>query len=1136
MRRFASALLFAWLAASLPARAEPQDGGTPEAAAPAAGGAAVAGGEEPTAEAARPPPRLFEGMGRTDEENRLLDELSRTIESYESESRDFRRDIQLLVERKFEEKRNLLAASYDRVLSDLEVRERKARLDAIAQLEEFLRRYPDNARFTPDVKFRLAELYYERSSDEYLTASNQYQALAAKLQAEGKDAEVPQEPQKAFGPTIAQLTDLLSRFPEYRLNDAVSYLLGYCHQEMNEFDKAKAAYEQLIVRFPTSRYATEAWVRIGEYYFDDNTNPDALAKAADAYEHAVQDRGHALYDKALYKLGWVYYRMDRFEDAVARFIALLDQYESKRRGDEPVGGDLREEALQYVAISFADENWGGLQRARETFARVGGRPYEAEIYRRLGNVFFDQTKFDDAITAFRWVLEREPLAKDAPTLQQRIVQAYQRSQRVEESFAEAQELGARYGEGSAWAERWKEDPALISSAGALAESSLYSAASYNHQQAQQYKADGKADEARAAYIKAAQGYGTYMERFPRSKRAYDVQFYLADCLYASQQFSAAADNYEAVRDSTADTSHKSDAELGAVIARARAKDAAVREGTHPDFRVLKSTERDGKPPTPVPLTEMELKLAAATDAFVKAQPRHERAAVFAYKVAELYYAHDDFPEARRRFEEIIQSWPRAEVATFAANLAVESYLVSKDWRGVEETAARMSANRNVIDPSSDLFKDLVRFKLAGRFNLADELLQKGEYDAAARKYLELVDEAPRHEFADKALNNAAICNEKTQRFDSALKLYERIFREYPQSTLAPAALFRVAVNAEQSYDFEKAIVNYQKMARDYPTSKDREAAVYNAARLLESLQRYPEAAAGYVKFVELFPSSPEAPANQFRAVLIFEKQGDWKGYIKALQEFVRKFSGVTKQVELVVDAWRRQGEAWQKLGNDKEAKAAFTSAASEFDRRGLKPETHRNGAKNAAHARFLLAEYEFKEFDKLKIGGRAKALEASFTAKKNSLKKVNAAYDTVIPYKDFEWTLAAFYRTGYALERFAATIMETPVPSEVKRLGDEAVAEYQDMLGQQTAQLEDAAVQKYVATLSEARRIRISNEWTKKTLESLNRFRPVEYPVLKAPKGMLSAEAPFPLGLVTSADGQPPLEPEAQKLGGEEEP
>jgi hypothetical protein len=92
------------------------------------------------------------------------------------------------------------------------------------------------------------------------------------------------------------------------------------------------------------------------------------------------------------------------------------------------------------------------------------------------------------------------------------------------------------------------------------------------------------------------------------------------------------------------------------------------------------------------------------------------------------------------------------------------------------------------------------------------------------------------------------------------------------------------------------------------------------------------------------------------------------------------------------------------------------------------------------------------------------------------------------------------------------------------------------MLGQQTAQLEDAAVQKYVATLTEARRVRISNEWTKKTLESLNRFRPVEYPVLKAPKGMVSAEAPFPLGLVTSADGQAPLEPEAQKLGGEEEP
>jgi hypothetical protein len=47
----------------------------------------------------------------------------------------------------------------------------------------------------------------------------------------------------------------------------------------------------------------------------------------------------------------------------------------------------------------------------------------------------------------------------------------------------------------------------------------------------------------------------------------------------------------------------------------------------------------------------------------------------------------------------------------------------------------------------------------------------------------------------------------------------------------------------------------------------------------------------------------------------------------------------------------------------------------------------------------------------------------------------------VVRYKRVEWILAAFYRKGYALERFAQTMLETPVPPEVKRLGEEAVVD-----------------------------------------------------------------------------------------------
>ena len=303
----------------------------------------------------KPKTRYLEGLG-TPDQAQVLEELSRAIEEYEQESKDFKREVQLLVEKKYEEKRNTLANSYEKAIRDLEVLERRERLDAIAAFEEFLQRYPNDPRYTPDVMFRLAELYYEKSADDQAVAMRDYEEVLKKIDP-ASNVEPPPEPKVDFSKSIALYRRLIAQFPDYKLNDASWYLLAYCEEKQEDFETALTGYQQLIARYPNSRFTTEAWVRIGEYHFDAYDVPDALTKAADAYEHAVADVKHPLYDKALYKLGWVYYRLDRFDDAVARFIALADFYEAEavRKNEEEVGGDLRNEAHQYTAISLVED-------------------------------------------------------------------------------------------------------------------------------------------------------------------------------------------------------------------------------------------------------------------------------------------------------------------------------------------------------------------------------------------------------------------------------------------------------------------------------------------------------------------------------------------------------------------------------------------------------------------------------------------------------------------------------------------------------------------------------------------------------------------------------------------------------------
>lgn len=1071
----------------------------------------------PAAPVAAPAPRYLDGLGHTPEQQKLLGEVSRALEAYEAESRDFHREVKQLVERRYAQRRAALSGSYEKTLTSLESQERSNRLDAISRFEDFLRRYPNEPRSTPDVMFRLAELYYERSADEHQLARKDYTERVRTLSDEAM-ADLPPEPEVDFTPSIGLYRQLLARFPDYKLNDGSLYLLAYCLSEQHKDEESLATYQQLTTRYPQSRFTTDAWTRIGEYWFEDETDPAALRKAADAYTAATRDTGHRFYDKARYKLAWTYYRMDWFDESVDSFLLLLDHYQSHQQsGDKADEGDLRAEALQYIALSLADETWGGMARAKEIFAKRGGRPYETEVYRRLGNVYFDQVRNEDAIAAYQQVLTTDPLSPDAPQLQQRIVQAYERDRRMDLYARESEKLANSYLPGGAWYEKNKDDTNALSNAQTLAEQSLYTAAAYQHQQAQALQKEGKAEQAVSTYAGAARAYGTYLERFPRSKNAYPMRFFLAECLFNSNQFDAAAKAYEAVRDSNQDDTYRHVSAHNAVLAWKEQLARDVKEGRVPERKPLRAAERPkDSPHAPVALAETEARLVKASDTYVAMLPKEEAAPGIAYQAAELFYTHDDFAQARPRFERVVQAYPRNAVAGYATNLIIESFLVDQDWKSVEEVSARLASNAQVVDPQSDQYRELMKFKLAGRFNLADQLAAQKRYDEAAKKYLQLVEEAPRHEFADKALNNAAVAYEELRRFDSAMKLYERVYRDYPKSPWAHTALFRVAVNAQKSYDFDKAVTSYQKLVKDYPAAEEREAALYNAAALLEGQQRYAEAAAAFQRCVELFPHGKNAPENQYRAARILEKQGDTRGEIKALEAFVRKFASKPDQVELVVDAKRRLGDAWKKRGNTKEASRAYAAAAEEFDRRKLKPETQQRAAEAAAYSRFQLAEAEFQRFDALKITGSGKVLERSFNKKTEAVKTVSDAYGKVLPYKQLEWSLASFYRRGHALERFGNTLLEAPVPPEVKRLGDDAVLAYQDMLTQRTVALEDRAVESYAATLKEARKNRVSNEWTHRTLEALNRFRPKEYPVLKEPKGAIASETLYPDGLVGS--------------------
>jgi hypothetical protein len=123
-------------------------------------------------------------------------------------------------------------------------------------------------------------------------------------------------------------------------------------------------------------------------------------------------------------------------------------------------------------------------------------------------------------------------------------------------------------------------------------------------------------------------------------------------------------------------------------------------------------------------------------------------------------------------------------------------------------------------------------------------------------------------------------------------------------------------------------------------------------------------------------------------------------------------------------------------------------------------------------------------------------------------------------YKRPDWILAAFYRKAHLLERLAQTIYEAPPPPEFKRKGaEEYLAAYQDGLAQFAQPYEEQAVKVYIDAIEAARKLHVKNEWTKKIGESLARYRPREYPVLKEAKARLLTEDLTPLPFADTPEG-----------------
>jgi TolA-binding protein len=497
-----------------------------------------------------------------------------------------------------------------------------------------------------------------------------------------------------------------------------------------------------------------------------------------------------------------------------------------------------------------------------------------------------------------------------------------------------------------------------------------------------------------------------------------------------------------------------------------------------------------------------------------------------FQSARLFYDFGQLEEARRRFERIIDRYEGQDVSVFAANLMLESYVAAKDYDNMAIWADRISKNPKLAngEKAAQVREEAERLKLGALFKGADELMDAGRYEEAAEKYILVVNANPQNEYADDALNNSAVAYEKVKRYESAMKLYSRVFQEYPNSPLAPTALFRVAFNAERFFDYDKAVRSYLLLADRYPKSEDREKSLRRAGVILENQQDYEQAAKLYIRFSNEYAGSPDAPLALYQAVLVYEKKGDVNSMIQTYNDFRKRFGNDRKYSTEVLEGLDKIATYYWGNKNTKQAASYFEVILKEWKARGLEPGSP--GARFAAKAQFYLTEVKFQEWDQIQLKGPLQTQERALKAKFTGAQTLRPEFERVYDYKSTEWTMAAGYRGGSILQRFAQSLYDADIPFEE---GSEEYYVYQTRLEDIAVPLEDQAVEAYVKVIDKAREEKIVNEWTKKILAELNKYKPDAYPLFHEEKVELTPYALTPAPLSPDALAVPAEEEEAPK-------
>ena len=274
--------------------------------------------------------------------------------------------------------------------------------------------------------------------------------------------------------------------------------MARAYEQSGDLESAQKTLDRLVKDYPATRYATRRSSAAASCCSPPRTTPAPRRRSPPS---SPRPDASPYQDRSLYMLGWSQYKQGRLEDGLKSFFGVLDLKVAGKEGetglDAIAGLTPRRPRAGRGHLPRRQHQPREPARAPESIPRVHrrrrrGKTYEFRVYEQLGELYIKQERTKDAADTFSLFARRNPLHAQAPVMQARVIEIYEKSGFTNQAIEAKKEYVARYGRTS---EFRRVNPEGWDKAQPLVKTHLAELARHYHATAQKTKSSADSQEA-----------------------------------------------------------------------------------------------------------------------------------------------------------------------------------------------------------------------------------------------------------------------------------------------------------------------------------------------------------------------------------------------------------------------------------------------------------------------------------------------------------------------------------------------------------------------------------------------------------------------------------------------------------------